>query len=427
MLGLLCMMLPTASAKESLPQKGMVFHYAPYPRGVDFENPGELLDDVRLLQMLEYDAERDSTWKAARQHKSEAGFMLEKLYMVDADVSFAKTGGKQTLYVDFELSRGDDYEGPVAFVRRGEEPSKWYYPFRFNKRREIKLDGRAQPGDSAMCHAQWRTHDLYQGMVKVLVEMDKQDGKTTVYLSDTAIVFYNTARTDAERESDRLVICPFSKGRMNELVFWKRHLTEKEKQSLMSRSTWKKEYVLPTPQTIKNEVTDQTAASSRWKGYSWVSGGICLLLIILSIALRAWVNLPVPYVFNGSKTVLALAVVGAVAYGYNMVSQKDLEGWGIVLMCLYLAITIIAYVFVSYAPDLYGDLNEKGVGLGFINRLPGVLKFLVYAVVLYLAYIVGQLVIVLMAFFVLWMFIKNTKITWDVWRDLKSNPDLIHQ
>jgi hypothetical protein len=278
-----------------------------------------------------------------------------------------------------------------------------------------------------MCHAQWRTHDLYQGMVKVLVEMDKQDGKTTVYLSDTAIVFYNTARTDAERESDRLVICPFSKGRMNELVFWKRHLTEKEKQSLMSRSTWKKEYVLPTPQTIKNKVTDQTAASSRWKSYSWVSGGICLLLIILSIALRAWVNLPVPYVFNGSKTVLALAVVGAVAYGYNMVSQKDLEGWGIVLMCLYLAITIIAYVFVSYAPDLYGDLNEKGVGLGFINRLPGVLKFLVYAVVLYLAYIVGQLVIILMAFFVLWMFIKNTKITWDVWRDLKSNPDLIHQ
>ena len=134
------MVLPISAQKVNFPQKGKLFHYAPYPRGVSFENPGELLDEVKLLPMQCYDFERDSVWKAPRQPKGtsdERGIQLEHLFMVDADVSFAKAGSKQSLYISFTLDKGDEYPGPVAFMNRGEQPSEWYYPFRFNSNREI--------------------------------------------------------------------------------------------------------------------------------------------------------------------------------------------------------------------------------------------------------------------------------------------------
>jgi len=203
LLFLTIMALPISSQIVKFPPKGQLFHYAPHPRGVSFDNPGELLDDVRLLPMQCYDYERDSIWKAPRQPKKssdERGIWLNHLFMVNADVSFTKAGSQQTLYVAVTLDKGDDYPGPVAFVRRGEQPSQWYYPFRLNSNREIRLEGRANPADTTVCVAQWRMDRYYKGLCRLLVEMDKKDGKTTVYMADTAIVFYNTARTDAAQE-----------------------------------------------------------------------------------------------------------------------------------------------------------------------------------------------------------------------------------
>ena len=210
------------------PQKGKLFHYAPYPRGVSFENPGELLDEVKLLPMQCYDFERDSVWKAPRQRSvssDERGIWLDHLYMVDADVSFAKAGPKQSLYVAFTVEKGDEYAGPVAFVARGQKPSEWYYPFRFNTNREIRLEGHANPTDTAVCVAQWRIPELFRGLFHVFVEMEK-DGKTTVYLADTALVYYNAARTEAAQEPNRLVLCPFKDGRIHELIFYNRLLSD---------------------------------------------------------------------------------------------------------------------------------------------------------------------------------------------------------
>ena len=108
---LLMMALPIIAQKVNFPQKGKLFHYAPYPRGVSFENPGELLDDVSLLPMQCYDFESDSVWKAPRQPKGtndERGIRLEHLFMVNADVSFSKAGSNQSLYIAFTLDRGDE-------------------------------------------------------------------------------------------------------------------------------------------------------------------------------------------------------------------------------------------------------------------------------------------------------------------------------
>ena len=79
---LMLMALSVSAQKVTFPQKGKLFHYAPYPRGVSFENPGELLDEVKLLPMQCYDFERDSVWKAPRQKKisnDERGIWLDKL------------------------------------------------------------------------------------------------------------------------------------------------------------------------------------------------------------------------------------------------------------------------------------------------------------------------------------------------------------
>lgn len=417
----------TAQADVPLPKKGMVFHYAPYPRGVDFENPGELLDDVKLLHMLQYDWQRDSTWKAARQRHSsdDTGFRFEQLYMVDTDVSFAKAGAKQTLYLNFNIKSGDDYEGPVAFVRRGDDPSKWYFPFRYNDDREVKIDGKAQPGDSVVCHAELHLVKPYQDLTKILIEMDKQDGKTTIYFADTALVFYNTARTDAEKELNRFVFCPFDKGHMEEVVFWNRHLTEKEKQEVMSRSTWKDEYTLPEPQVIKTQMTEQESDDKQWRGHSWVMAAFCVLLAVIALVVRGKANLQVPYTYIGSNTVFMLFVFGTAVYGYNLVRDHDADLMTIVWMVVYAIIILLTYMLVSFVPDLYGDLEQKNNSgiLAKANMLPGCLKFVIWVIVLWIAYIAGQIMFVILPFFTIYMFVRNLWITKEVIADIKSNQN----
>ena len=80
-------------------------------------------------------------WKAGAQFEwlralielvtgKEHGVWLDSLYMVDKDVSYAKAGDKQTFYIDFDISCNGDYDGPVAFMRRGMPKEECFFSFR---------------------------------------------------------------------------------------------------------------------------------------------------------------------------------------------------------------------------------------------------------------------------------------------------------
>jgi hypothetical protein len=355
------MALPISSQIVKFSPKGQLFHYAPHPRGVSFDNPGELLDDVRLLPMQCYDYERDSIWKAPRQPKKssdERGIWLNHLFMVNADVSFTKAGSQQTLYVAVTLDKGDEYPGPVAFVARGQKPSEWYYPFHLNTNREIRLEGRASPTDTTNCVAQWHMDRYYKGLCRLLVEMDKKDGKTTVYMADTAIVFYNTARTDAAQKPNRLVLCPYSDGRIYELVYYNRHLSDKEKSEVLRYgvpfgSSSDNNYTLPEPQTIRHSIEiDKSPMGIHWGGSQWISVALSILLALLSLYLRFSVMKGIPYVFNGSKIIIGLAIAGAIVYTYMMPTEHDNQ-------YIYYISIIVGYWLVSYVPDIDGYLQSQ--------------------------------------------------------------------
>lgn len=422
LLFLTIMALPISSQIVKFPPKGQLFHYAPHPRGVSFDNPGELLDDVRLLPMQCYDYERDSIWKAPRQPKKssdERGIWLNHLFMVNADVSFAKTGAQQSLYVAVALDKGDDYPGPVAFVRRGEQPSQWYYPFRLNSNREIRLEGRANPADTTVCVAQWRMDRYYKGLCRLLVEMDKKDGKTTVYMADTAIVFYNTARTDAAKEPNRLVLCPYSDGRIYELVYYNRHLSDKEKSEVLRYgvpfgSSSDNNYTLPEPQIIKHNIEiDKSPMGIHWGGSQWISVALSILLALLSLYLRFSVMKGIPYVFNGSKIIIGLAIAGAIVYTYMMPTEHDNQ-------YIYYISIIVGYWLVSYVPDIDGYLQSQKTSFG-LTKLPGFLWVVIIAVVVTLGYMLGPAVSYLLPLFTIWMFCKNMIATYKTRNYLKNN------
>ncbi len=416
---LMLLTLPVTGQVVKFPPKGQVFHYAPYPRGVSFENPGELLDDVKLLPMQCYDYERDSVWKAPRQpNKSsdERGIWLNHLFMVDADVSFSKAGAQQSLYVAVTLDEGDDYPGPLAFSRRGDPPSQWYYPFRLNTNREIRLKGRANPTDTAICVAQWRIDRYYKGLCRILVEMDKKDGKTTVYMADTAIVFYNTTRTDAAQEPNRLVLCPFSDGRIYELVYYNRHLSDKEKSEILRHGTpfgdHDNKYTLPEPQIIKHNIeVDESPMGIHWGGSQWLSVALSIILVLISIYLRFFVMKGVPYIFNGSKIIIGLAIAGAVVYTYIMPTEHDNQ-------YIYYITIIVGYWLVCYAPDIYGSSQKKSYDL---SNLPGFIWAIIIIVVVTLAYMFGPAVSYLLPLFTIWMFCKNMITTYKTRNYLKNN------
>ena len=416
---LLTMMALSVSAqKVDFPQKGRLFHYAPYPRGVSFENPGELLDEVKLLPMQCYDFERDSVWKAPQQRSisDERGIWLENLYMVNADVSFAKAGSQQSLYVAFTLDKGDEYPGPVAFVSRGQKPSEWYYPFRFNTNKEIRLEGRANPTDTAVCVAQWRIPEFYKGLCRILLEMEK-DGKTTVYLADTALVFYNTARTDAAQELNRLVLCPFKDGRIYELVYYNRFLSDKEKHEVLRHGTpdgdWDDKYTTPVPQVIQNHVeVDEALMGIHWSDSHWISIVVSILLALISLYVRFFPMKGVPYTFNGTWIIIGLAVAGALFYIYLAPSGVDNQ-------YLYYTCIIVGYWLVSYVPDPtgYRQSQKKSYDL---SRLPGFVWLIIIVVVVSLAYMFGPAISVLLPLITLYMFCKNMWLTFETRQYLKN-------
>ena len=413
--------LPLSAQKVNFPQKGQVFHYAPHPRGVSFENPGELLDDVKLLPMQCYDFERDSIWKAPRQRRGssdERGIWLDKLYMVNADVSFGKAGSQQSLYVAFTLDEGEDYAGPVAFTHRGQKPEEWYYPFRFNTNKEIRFEGRANPTDTAVCVAQWRIPKLYKGLCRVLVEMDKKDGKTTAHLADTALVYYNTARTDGAQELNRLVLCPFDDGRIYELVYYNRHLSDKEKREVLRhgivKGDWDDKYTVPEPQVIQHHVEiDEAPMGIHWGITQWISVALSILLALLSLYIRYFVMKGVPYVFNGSWIILGLAVAGAVIYTYIMPTEHDNHYF------YYISI-IVGYWLVSYAPDPTGYRQSQKKSYDLSN-LPGIVWLIIIVVVGTLAWMFGPAVSYLLPLFTIYMFCKNMWLTRETCQYLKYN------
>lgn len=413
--------LPLSAQIVKFPQKGKLFHYAPHPRGVSFENPGELLDEVKLLPMQCYDFERDSVWKAPRQRsggKDERGIWLDNLYMVNADVSFAKAGSQQSLYVAFTLDKGDEYAGPVAFTSRGQKPEEWYYPFRFNTNKEIRLEGRANPTDTAVCVAQWRIPEFYKGLCRILVEMDKKDGKTTVYLPDSALVFYNTARTDAAQELNRLVLCPFKDGRIYELVYYNRHLSDKEKHEVLRHGTvkgdWDNEYTIPEPQVIQHHVEiDEAPMGVHWGISQWISVALSILLALLSLYVRFFPMKGVPYVFNGSWIILGLAVAGAVMYTYVMPTEHDNQYF------YYISI-IVGYWLVSYVPDPTGFRQSQKKSYDLSN-LPGFVWLIIIIVVGSLAWMFGPAVSYLLPLFTIYMFCKNMWLTYETRQFLKNN------
>lgn len=421
LLFLTIMALPISSQIVKFPPKGQLFHYAPHPRGVSFDNPGELLDDVRLLPMQCYDYERDSIWKAPRQPKKssdERGIWLNHLFMVNADVSFAKSGAQQSLYVAVALDKGDDYPGPVAFVRRGEQPSQWYYPFRLNSNREIRLEGRANPADTTVCVAQWRMDRYYKGLCRLLVEMDKKDGKTTVYMADTAIVFYNTARTDAAQEPNRLVLCPYSDGRIYELVYYNRHLSDKEKSEVLRHGVLfgdnDNNYTLPEPQIIKHNIEiDKSPMGIHWGGSQWISVALSILFALVSLYLRFFVMKGIHYTFNGSTIIIGLAVAGAVIYTYIMPTEHDNQ-------YIYYISIIAGYWLVCYVPDIngYQQSEKKSYDLA---KLPGFIWGIIIIVAITLAYMLGPAVSYLLPLFTIWMFCKNMITTYKIRNYLINN------
>ncbi|MBO4841730.1 MAG: hypothetical protein J5524_11620 [Bacteroidaceae bacterium] len=413
------MVLPISAQKVNFPQKGKLFHYAPYPRGVSFENPGELLDEVKLLPMQCYDFERDSVWKAPRQPKGtsdERGIQLEHLFMVDADVSFAKAGSKQSLYIAFTLDKGDEYPGPVAFMNRGEQPSEWYYPFRFNSNREIRLEGRANPTDTATCVAQWRIPEFYKDLCRILVEMEK-DGKTTVYLADTALVFYNTARTDAAQDPNRMVLCPFKDGRIYELVFYNRFLSEKEKYEVLRHGTpdgdWDNKYTIPEPQVIQNHIEiDKAPMGIHWDRFHWISIVLSILLALISLYVRFFPMNGVPYTFNGSWIIIGLAVVGALFYIYLVPNGYDNK-------YLYYISIIAGYWLVSFVPDPSGYYQSQKTSYD-LSKLNGCIWLIIIVVVGSLAYMFGPAVSTLLPLITIYMFCKNMWLTREARQYLKK-------
>lgn len=417
---LLMMALPIIAQKVNFPQKGKLFHYAPYPRGVSFENPGELLDDVSLLPMQCYDFESDSVWKAPRQPKGtndERGIRLEHLFMVDADVSFSKAGSNQSLYIAFTLDRGDEYPGPVAFTSRGEQPSQWYYPFRFNSNKEIRLEGRATLSDSATCVAQWRIPEFYKDLCRILVEMEK-DGKTTVYLADTALVFYNTARTDAAQEPNRLVLCPFKDGRIYELVYYNRFLSEKEKHEVLRHGTpdgdWDNKYTIPEPQVIQNHVeVDKAPMGIHWSRYHWICIVLSILLALISLYVRFSPMNGVPYTFNGSWIIICLAVAGALFHIYLSPDGFDNK-------YLYYISIIAGYCLVSFIPDPSGYYQSQKTSYD-LSKLHGCIWLIVIVVGGSLAYMFGPAISVLLPLITLFMFCKNMWLTREARQYLKNN------
>lgn len=413
------MMALFVSAKSGgFPQKGKLFHYSPYPRGVTFENPGELLDDVRLLPMQCYDFERDSVWKAPRQRKTssdERGIWLDHLYMVDEDVSFAKAGSKQSLYIAFTIDKGDEYAGPVAFVSRGQHPSEWYYPFRYNTNREIHLEGRAAPTDTAVCVAQWRIPELFHGLCHVLVEMEK-DGKTTVYLADTALVFYNNARMEAAQEPNRLVLCPFKDGRIHELVFYNRLLSDQEKHEVLNHGSYLSldKYTTPEPQVIQNRIEEDTALMGiHWSRGLWMGIIVSLLLALISLCVRFLLMQGVPYTFNGSWAIIGLAVAGALFYTYVAPTGGDNQH-------LYYISIIMGYWLVSFVPDptgYYQDSKEGGIN---IMKLNGCILAIVLLVIASLAYMFGPAVSALLPVITIYKFCRNMWLTIEARQYLKN-------
>ena len=375
LLSILCLTFVTQKAwgDDDLPKRGLVMHYSPYASAKN----GPYYDVVSRKPLQSYNA-ATGAMQTYKQKKAglfgddDWGFKLDSCLMFDTDLKLSRKNAQMTimLYVDGENAATTP--GPVALMRSGQPDSLWYYPIMVEKNRMIYMEGKPTPEDSAMVKSRWHFDIENGGCSTIFILIDQKTGGHTIYMRDSAAVFYNDRLSQLDEMPDRLLFTQQDNSIIHAFAFWNRLLTVAEIQHYYTGSL-SKEYAakhqIKTPVPIVGNIDEADGVLMHgwgWRTWGWTIG---LVVLIIIWAVRRIRNIRVHYAFSGSPLIVLAGIFGTYYLQANL--SFDIEN-----MWIFNTVNILAYYFVSFRADpTYNIKNPSGVGsvVGFIGNTFGML------------------------------------------------------
>ncbi|MBP5547656.1 MAG: hypothetical protein J6X58_02045 [Bacteroidales bacterium] len=342
------------------PSKGKVLHYQFTEHRINFEGRTKA-GDRGVMHC--YDLNSGRMWNIGNpwnnKYSDEKGMPLDSNYIFDFDISTKALGPKQTYIFTFRCQRLDEAEGPFWFCNHKQAATKGYYPFRTEADHAIILKGKSSPDDNnVLCqwYREWGTPDTY---CTVIMLVDRNDGKHTVYISDTGFYYYIDEAKDAEL--DRLVLRRLAKGGIQSVVIYNRHLAVDELEQMLWGNYHKSHLSDPVPivnQAEKGEFEKKYGLRGWTESYLFQTY-LCLGLVALTIIFNLFFRRG-PYAYRGKGWVLLVMLISFVVW--QLMLKQPFGGIHVMEITCF-----VSYILVSVGP--VGEGYEKKSSDSFIVAL----------------------------------------------------------
>lgn len=305
-----------------------------------------------------YDLQTNTMWEVGNpwlNHHDHEGMPLDSNYIFDLDISGKKFGIKQTYILGFNCRKRADAEGIFWFCRHDQAEEVGYYPFRTDADHALILTGKAAPDDTAEVTQWYRLRSTEETYSILILEIDRKDGKHTIYMTDTVLYYYVDSAKMSVADYDCLVLRQLAKGGIREIAIYNRHLSIDEMETFFYGKGHHPH--LKTPVPIINYIPERFETKYGVRGwneeYLWHSG-MCLVLAALSLILNLFLRKK-PIAYRGKGWVILFMLI-------SFIVMQLMYHYSFGAFHVYILICFISYIIVAFGPVSEGYVSSGFAG-----------------------------------------------------------------
>lgn len=317
----------------------------PLPKGalINYHLENTVKDKITGRSLKVYDPGTNSYSEAEKpEYAKDGGLVLDRYYAITQDLS-VKRYPKHSIIVRLRAGRQINDEGPLMrFKSSDQDCSNGRYLFRMYGD-EIGITGRREATDKESIDYRMGLPKSDASNCRVYV-MTYDNGKWTITVGNKRCSFYDDSETGTR--IDRLLLCPFKKGVVTDVIFYGRCLSEDEVREFTGKDV---EYDL----TIGDKDPLNESRRSKLMPVLFILLNIVLAAVAVPLRRRRRESV-VKNRFNGSLLVIVAVIIGAGGYIYIFSGSGSFA-----LNLALIVVSLISYILISFRPVTRQELDEE--------------------------------------------------------------------
>lgn len=317
----------------------------PLPKGalINYHLENTVKDKITGRSLKVYDPGTNSYSEAEKpEYAKDGGLVIDRYYAIDQDLS-VKRYPKQSIIVRLRVGKKMKDAGPLwRFMSGGKD---WLLG-----KHLFKIDGDNLGLNAKRSAADKESIDYWMGLPKSDASncrtyvLTNDNGKCTLTVGNKRCSYYDD--TGLELKMDKVLLCPFKKGVVTDVIFYGRCLSEDEVREFTGKDV---EYDL----TIGDKDPLNESRRSKLMPILFILFNTVFAAVAVLRRRRRREDV-VKNRFNGSLLVIIAVIIGAGGYIYIFSGSGSFA-----LNLALIVVSLISYILISFRPVTRQELDEE--------------------------------------------------------------------